>query len=96
MSEDNLPEDAAAPAPEADASPEPEITGLGTKGPAGVAATALMRKQQREEAFGEPIVDPARAANVETNRSNRFASRKHLKDVSGTVTYGKGMPHVKS
>ena len=96
MSEDNLPDDAAAPAPEADASPEPEVTGLGAAEPKERnEATALMRKQQREAALGEPVVDQAREKNVADNKAQRLADRQDLKKETRTVTYGKGMPHVR-
>jgi hypothetical protein len=88
LSEEILPE-AAAPAETADNSSQ-TISGLGAKGPSGREALSQMRDQM----IGDAVVDPVKSANVESNREAELGQRVNMKDVEGTVTYGKGIPHV--
>lgn len=90
MSEDTLPESTVEPVEEADQSSH-TIKGLGAKDPKErKKAVEVMH----EKMLGEAVLDPAKDFVRETNKAEKLDRRVNMKNVSGTVTYGKGMPHV--
>lgn len=87
----DLPDEAAAPASEAVAPSEPEVSGLGSKEPKDRAAAL---SAMRDLPIGDEVIDDTRERNAEANREAALRERFDPKKHDGTVTYGKGVPHV--
>ena len=90
------PDPSALTDPSEDVDDEDEVVALGNE-PSEEYELAHPTKvsDAPEQILGDPVVDVTKAANIESNRMARLNERVNMNKQSGTITYGKGVPHVR-